>query len=225
MSKSNLDVWAIQKYPDELKSALSNVKKDSSKNILYTNCISQLSLGNVNIDSIVFDTFLYAEDSDTLIMLMKYCGVDANDIRKYLDSNNINYNEVCLSNDQNYTDYDSDMPELWFAREEYVLREALEETRNTYYSNSCIFYPNINGELSLNYSDDIKIYEIDGRKISGVITTTDKAILLINQNDDRNLKYDDVLKILQDMNFEFSVNKINVPDFLKRNDKKLIYKK
>ena len=62
--KSNLDVWAIQYYPEDVYTALNNIKEGI--NIIYSNCISELKIGNKKISNREFDTFLYNEESGIL---------------------------------------------------------------------------------------------------------------------------------------------------------------
>ena len=195
MVKSNLDVWAIQKYPEELSIALSNIKGDSKNNILFSNCSCDMRIGNKHVNR-NFDTMLYAEDSDTLVILMKDGKVTASDIRKNLDDRNILYHEVVFDReeDHEYRD-DESIKELWFAREPYVLEDAFIDSKNRCY-NECIYYPVVDGSLELQYLNNNKeLSMVDGRIFRGVVEFPDKMILLINQNDPRNITKKDIMKL------------------------------
>lgn len=67
--QSNLDIWAVQDDPEEVITALDNIKTDNDI-ILYTNALCKFQIGNENITSRQFDTFLYSEENDILVMLM-----------------------------------------------------------------------------------------------------------------------------------------------------------
>ena len=54
----NLDVWAIQKYPKELYTALENVKTDTGDLILFTNLECNFELNGKRVKR-NFDTSLY----------------------------------------------------------------------------------------------------------------------------------------------------------------------
>ena len=161
----NLDVWAIQKYPKELYTALENVKTDTGDLILFTNLECNFELNGKRVKR-NFDTSLYYDagnGNDALILLMKDGIATADQIREYLEKEQLKYHEVSFSKDLtkelaeefdiSYTEEQADenIPELWFAREEYVLRDALNdsiEQGNT----TCDYYPLLQGFLNLNYS-------------------------------------------------------------------------
>ena len=162
----NLDVWAIQKHPKALYTALENVKTDTGDLILFTNLECSFTLGGKKVQR-SFET----KES------LKYHEVSfAKDLKKeLLEEFDIPHKEE----KQNEA-----IPELWFAREEYVLRDALTESikmGNT----TCDYYPLLQGFLNLNYTDNNtdniqdSSHNIDGRRILGVIALEDKMILMI----------------------------------------------
>ena len=67
-----LDVWAIQKHPEELYTALENIKTDQGDLILFTNLNSNFQLNGQTVGR-QFDTELYyvGKDNDALILLQK----------------------------------------------------------------------------------------------------------------------------------------------------------
>lgn len=193
MLKSNLDVWAIQKYPEELDNALSNIKINSQDNILFSNCSCNMRIGSKHVTR-NFDTMLYAEDSDTLVILMKDGKATTEDIRKNLDNRNILYHEVIFDKEEDSEYYDDEsIKELCFAREAYVLEDAVVDSKNRGY-NKCIYYPAVDGNLDLQYLDNnSELSVVDGRFFKGVVEFPDKMVLLINQNDPRNVTSEVVL--------------------------------
>ena len=218
----NLDVWAIQKYPKELYTALENVKTDTGDLILFTNLECNFELNGKRVKR-NFDTSLYYDagnGNDALILLMKDGIATADQIREYLEKEQLKYHEVSFSKDLtkelaeefdiSYTEAQADenIPELWFAREEYVLRDALNdsiEQGNT----TCDYYPLLQGFLNLNYStNSIPFnYNVDGRKILGVIALEDKMILLINNgNDDRNISPFQAHRIMEELGVSVNIH-------------------
>lgn len=236
----NLDVWAIQKHPKELFTALENVKTDKGDLILFTNLECKFLLGGKKVER-SFDTSLYydAENgNDALILLMKDGIATADQIRKYLEEKGFQYHEVSFSKGLKenllkefaipYEEekQDENIPELWFAREEYVLRDALNESiekGNT----TCDYYPALEGVLSLNYSSNERLssFSVDGRKISGVIALEDKMILMINNgNDPRNLNPLQVQMVMDELNISTNIHSSNEFDISKPYQSKAMIK-
>lgn len=236
----NLDVWAIQKYPNELYTALENVKTDTGDLILFTNLECDFELNGQAVKR-SFDTSLYYDagnGNDALILLMKDGIATADQIREYLEKKQLRYHEVSFAKDltkelpEDFENVykeekdDENIPELWFAREEYVLRDALNdsiEQGNT----TCDYYPLLQGFLSLNYRANsdlsscdvdgrnlngsatsiLSSYSVDGRKILGVIALEDKMILLINNgNDTRNISPFQAHKIMEELGVSANVH-------------------
>lgn len=195
--KSNLDVYAIQYYKEETKTALSKVKKDSPGNILYLNCTCHFTIGGTIITSRIFDSCFYSEESDILILFAKG-KISQDEIEKYLNDMGVSYTTIRFNRKE--TDFrDGDvLKEIWFARDKDVLEEAMQDsiTKNNLH---CYYYPEEVSKLSIGYnsSDDTgKYFQIDGRVCKGTIILKDKIILLVNQNDKRNLKKDTVMSML-----------------------------
>lgn len=192
---TNLDIWAIQFYGNELYNALSNIKKEGP-NILFTNCMSQLKIGKNNIISRQFDTCLYSEENDLLILLMRDGEKTSQDIRDYLNERGIPFHEVIFSNLEDKYKNDPEVPELWFAREKYVLEDAIKDSKekNNY---SCVFYPNVNSKLSIRYHNERELsIPLDKRLFKGLIKFDDKLVLMINQGDVRNMNTQDIISTL-----------------------------
>ncbi len=223
----NLDVWAIQKHPKALYTALENVKTDTGDLILFTNLECSFTLGGKKVQR-SFETALYYDDQennqDALILLMKDGQATPEQIREYLEKESLKYHEVSFAKDlkkELLEEFDiphkeekqnEAIPELWFAREEYVLRDALTESikmGNT----TCDYYPLLQGFLNLNYTDNNtdsiqdSSHNIDGRRILGVIALEDKMILMINsENDYRNLSPFQVHKVMEELGISVNVH-------------------
>lgn len=215
----NLDVWAIQKFPNEIYTALKNIKTDKNDLILFTNLDCKFELQGQKVNR-SFDTALYyvGEDNDALILLMKNGVASPDWIREYLNKKKMMYNEVSFKSKLkeermkelgimvSEDETDQNIPELWFAREEYVLRDALTDSINQG-NTTCNYYPLLEGFLRLGYDDSYKLhtYALDGRRIKGVITLEDKMILMISGQDPRNLKPNQVYAIMEEMNITCNV--------------------
>ena len=224
INMSNLETWIIQNYPDELMNALSLIDKDSKNNILFTNCESSFLLGGIYINSIKFDTILFSEDSKVLILLMKNGIVDKNDIIKYLDTNQINYNEVVFNkkyNDNEIPLY-NEIPELWFCTSNIELENSLFHTEINFDSKYCVYYPNLSGSISLEYiSTDNQKINMTRLKNKSAIVTCDKVILI-----SKALSSDDIIKSIKKMGFRYYVCKDTKPNFVnKENMKNKIFQK
>ena len=131
---NNLDIWAIQYYPEELTTALNKI--GAGLNIIYSNLVSKLKVGNNIISGRNFDTILYNEESDILILLMTGGKVTKKDIINYLEENNKRYVEVTF-NPCNVIDLeDKDkLPEMWFARDLAVIEDAIKDSAKNNFIN------------------------------------------------------------------------------------------
>lgn len=184
---TNLDIWAIQYYPECLETALDNIK-DKSKVFLLRNCMCNFSIGANQIATRQFDTALYSEDSDLLVMLMKDGKVTDTDIIQYLKKKNIEYLEKDFGVDNaNYQDGDN-IPEVWFIREEYVLEDALQESRKRKI-NTARFYNQTKSILILSDKKGKELLRIEGK---GLIQLEDKIGIIVNHGFKRNMSEEDV---------------------------------
>lgn len=219
MKNSDLDVWAIQYKEEELEASLSNIK-NTEDIILYTNCLFHFELGGKIIQSKQFDTFLYSEENDILVMVLRDGVINAQDVRDYLDRKEIIYHEVSFT--PSIADYEdcSSIPELWIAREAYVLKDALEDTLKKGQEKRCDYYPALDGKMLFSYlTSSNESHPVEGRIFKGVIQTDDKIILLVQQEDERNLKYQEVTSLLHDFGFQIHVVLEGIPTVLIENRK------
>jgi len=187
MENSNLDVWAIQLYPEELETALKNIKEGSTDNLLYTNCSCNFEIGGEQVTTRQFDTMLFSPSSDTLVLLMRDGKATPEDIKKNLTERGIYYREIANKEPTDSYENDESIKELWFAREKYVLVDALNDSKEKGYHSS-IYHPNVASSLQLTYlTPQDEVEALDGRNFMGAIELPDKLVLLISQNDQRNI--------------------------------------
>ena len=227
----NLDVWAIQYYPEELYNALNNI--NDGLNIIYSNVKSDLYIGKEKVKSRQFDTILYNEESDILIMLARAGIANKEDVIKYLDSNGKRYVEIDF--DYRIFDYKEkyNVPEIWFSRERYVLEDAIQDSLNKGITKAK-FYPCIKSELKLGFlSRYHKYINLDSINFKGLLQLEDKIVLIVNEKNNvdkfgksRNMGALDVLDVID--NFGISCDVIYDRDpkiYIEETPKKLILRK
>ena len=204
MKNSNLDIWAIQNVKEEINDALENVTS-SSTNILFRNCLCTFKIEETDIN-VLFDTMFYAEDSDTLILLMRGGALSSAELIAELDKRNIFYNEVKFDDNDFTYEADYNAKQIWFAREKYVLDDALKDSKENGF-NKCVYYPNVTGNLSMEYlTSTFDTEKVDGRDFKGLLELEDKLILLVNQNDKRNLDMHGVFQVTESVGIMTNVN-------------------
>ncbi len=67
---SNLDVWAIQTDKSEMYDALDQIKTDGDV-IIYSDLVCEFTVGGEEVKSRQFDTIVYSEQNDLLVMFMR----------------------------------------------------------------------------------------------------------------------------------------------------------
>ena len=176
---TDLDVWAIQYYPEELYTALSKITGGIS--IIYSNCICDFTIDHEKIKSRQFDTVLYNEESDVLIMLMRGGKATKEQMIEYLENNNLRYGEVSLIEPKEEYEDKDDVPEIWFVRESAVLEDAFSDSVSKGIS-ECECFPLAKASIDFLHSTTMNgNKKIDGRACRGIIVVDDKIIMLINQ--------------------------------------------
>ena len=108
-----------------------------------------------------------------------------------------NNTTVTFQNKEDNYEPSRTLPNIWFVREKYVLEDAINDSKSKDIK-ECKYSPSIDSKISLGYRtlDGVE-YEIEGRIFKGMIVFEDKMILLVNQNDLRNLDEENVRKILK----------------------------
>lgn len=211
--KSNLDIWAVQEEKEEIFTALEQIKGGLS--IIYDKVACEMMIGSNNITNRLFDLFLYNEESDTLIMVMKGSKASKEDMIHYLEQHNLKYVEVTfleedVDNQISEKKEEVEVPELWFARDAYVLDDALDSSleRNV---NSAVIMPNVMGDLSLFYTNIFGHTEVvDGRLFKGLVSLPDKLVLLVNQGDEKeSISISTLERKIQDKGFIYSIDESN----------------
>lgn len=210
--KSNLDIWAVQEDETEIQTALEQIKGGLS--IIYDKVTCEMMIGSNNVQNRLFDLFLYNEESDTFIMVMKGSKASKEDMITYLEEHNLKYVEVTFLDDDidNISDEKEkvDVPELWFARDTYVVEDAIDSSIERGVSTATIM-PNVMGDLALFYTNNYGHTEVvDGRMFKGLVSLSDKIVMLVNQgNKSKNIKLEDLEKIMLDKGLIYSIDESN----------------
>lgn len=217
--KTNLDIWAIQYYPECLKTALDNIKY-GSKVFLFRNCVCKFSVGINEITTRQFDTVLYSDESDLLVMLMKDGNAKDSQIIEYLNKRNIPFEERNLGAKLNdYQDGDN-IPELWFIRETYVLQDAIKESKNRKIK-VAKFYKNTESVLTLTGLENKELIRIEGK---GIVQLEDKVCIIINHGFEKNMIEEEVKKCIEDFDLEYEEIQEKSPNLKIENFSKKIEK-
>lgn len=211
MDRSNLDVYAIQKYPEEL-SILKEVLQKEDDLILYTDLFCDFQIGNKNIETKQFNAALESKANDALILFQTTDEVSLADIEAYL-SNYFKYHKVSFLGEDISTKSDDIKPFIWLARNQSVLEEAIYDTLKQG-SNDCDFYPYVGGKCDLKYctNDYQTYYLVDGRTFRGVLKMGDKLVLLTRQNELENVTVDQVFRLMQKYNMDCHYYECGEPD-------------
>jgi hypothetical protein len=92
-------------------------------------------------------------------------------------------------------------------REKYVLMDALNDSLEKDNNTSFDYYPELPSNILLNYltNNTSTSYPIDGRIFKGALINNEKVILFISQNDIRNLKSEDVISILDELEIKYNI--------------------
>ena len=214
MNEKVLDIWAIQNNPNEIYSALKNITHDV---VIFKNLLCKFKIGNNKISSRIFNNVIYSEGSDTFIMLQQGSEATIEEVEKYLNAHEIDYNIVNFMH-VNQTQTSGDNKEFWFARESYVVEDAIKDSVEKG-NNSCKYCPSIKSSIIFKYPVLKKIYDSDVLnatqlndevllKISfrGLIEFEDKYILPTLSLHQKNLHFKDIMKLLNENNIDVNVD-------------------
>ena len=209
MTNNNYDIWAIQHYPQDITNAIDGLE-DSQDNILYSNCRSYLRVGETKI-YVQFDTALFCEDKERLILLQKNGELTPDMFRGLLDEKRIPYHEVTFLEGRPLSQ--DELKEIWFARDQFVLDEALKESKSKGID-VCEYYPDLGGRLELRYTDDdgnyVSFYK---QSMRGAVLLDDKIIILMSRGNKRNVNFQQVLCTIyeNDMAPELKIGERGLP--------------
>lgn len=215
MNNRLLDVWGIYRDPEHVLDALNIIKehKDEIKKPLnlYVNCTSSFIVDGEKIGRYM-DTLILSKEADIALCLSSAMYMDEDlgmisatpeDIVNFLEKNNIPY-QVIVSEAQKDDIDDDKIPEIWMAREEYVLVDSLNESKEKGCT-ECTIYPKTEACLSMGYNSKDGIYhEIWGLNFKGLIETDNSWTFLIDEEDNRNISLDEAEDIIKKFGLSYT---------------------
>lgn len=231
---------------DALKIILEHKGEITDENplTLFTNCVSKFTINGEEVDRYI-DTLICSREADIALCLTSARYTDKElgdisatpeDIAKFLDKYNIPYKIVTGKSPEKEIGWykqgedkitvidviekdDRNIPELWMAREEEVIRLALEESASKG-CRKCVFYPNIPSNLGMGYYlEDSSYKEVWGIDFKGLVETDNNWTLIIDEGYKDNLNEEDVIAAIKNLrdsdgnkiDFTYDVNKNGIP--------------
>ena len=181
MNKKILNIWAIQNRKEELYSALSKIKTDDV--VIFNNALINLKVNKHLITNIIFDTAIYSENSDILIIIKNNSPATFEDAIEYLNNKHFNYNLICFKERETHIN-NKPSKEVWFARSPENVASACNDTISKGLDKTYCFNKTTQAELQFGYFDKYnKIYGFDRTiYLKGIITLKDKKIFVVNNN-------------------------------------------
>lgn len=220
MNNSKLDVWGIYRDPEHVLDALKIIAEhrneitEQEPLTLFTNCTSSFIIDGKKVGRYM-DTLICSREADTALCLSsaRYTDEDLGeisatpeDIARFLDKYNIPYQIVTGEPQKDDID-DPSIPEIWMAREKYVLEDSIEESKQKGCID-CVIYPETRAKLSMGYYlKDGSYHEIWGVRFRGLIETNNSWTFLIDEQDERNLSVEEAKKIVIERGLEYTEKK------------------
>lgn len=216
MNNSQLDVWGIYRDPEHVLDALKIIAEhrneitEEEPLTLFTNCTSSFIIDGKKVGRYM-DTLICSREADTALCLSsaRYTDEDLGeisatpeDIARFLDKYNIPYQIVTGEPQKDDID-DPNIPEIWMAREKYVLEDSIKESIQKGCT-ECVVYPETRAKLSMGYYlKDGSYHEIWGVRFRGLIETDNSWTFLIDESDSRNLSIEQAKEIINERGLEY----------------------
>ncbi len=189
-----LDIWAIQLAPNELYTALKNIKSDVT---IFENLICEFNF-NGKILNRQFDNLIYSEDDDTLILLMRSGLANIEQAKDFFDDNNIPYNTIKFSKSISKFEDDKDLKEFWFARDLYVVEDAIKDSISKG-NNICKVDFNVPAYITLKYlTNNNKLYNLLKINLKGAMEFEDKIVAITHTKHQNNITPLEVYNVLNE---------------------------
>ena len=207
MQNKNKKIFAIQDNEETLIHALNKIR-NTKDNILITNCISRLRIGESKLH-VIFDTILYNDEKNILIMIKDSSTVTPDVFREMLDVNNVGYNEIKFR-DYLHFDKPETSKDLFFATDISNFKFCIDESKRKGID-SCTYYPAMTGHFTIKYFyDKEKQEQLDDYYIKGILELDDKIILIVKENEESNLYFKKILYELENkgMNVDIDYSKM-----------------
>ena len=203
MQNKNKKIFAIQDNEETLIHALNKIR-NTKDNILITNCISRLRIGESKLH-VIFDTILYNDEKNILIMIKDSSTVTPDVFREMLDVNNVGYNEIKFR-DYLHFDKPETSKDLFFATDISNFKFCIDESKRKGID-SCTYYPAMTGHFTIKYFyDKEKQEQLDDYYVKGILELDDKIILIVKEGEESNLYFKKILYELEKMGMNVEID-------------------
>lgn len=155
--------------------------QDKGLNLLFSNCILSIRIGLEMAIVTQFDTCLYNEDENVLLLIEKG-NFNIEDVKESLNKENISFYHASYCRDNSYDEDHCVVKPTYFVEDISSLEQMLNMNQK---GSSCIYYPEIDkGSIYIKYSDDDEVFlPLEDGQCRGLISYMDKFIFLLDSNE------------------------------------------
>lgn len=214
-NSSQLDIWFINKEPEAIETPLKQIVNNKNKikkdlNV-FVNCMSRFIVDGKEVERYA-GTVVTSTEADIALCVTNNSnvtneeGVEVNATQRIVDTlseEGIPYRLVFgLKFDDRKEN--PNIPETWMIREEYVLKDALEDSKSRG-DTKCTIYPDSQGVFEIGYYEkDGSFHKVWGVHFKGIIETNSNWALLIQENDKRNMTIEEAIKLVEESGMSYS---------------------
>lgn len=215
---SNYNIYTVQfnKEKNNLDRILNNFKTSQS-NILYTNCIGKIKIGDEHFLNKQFDACLYSPENDMIILIERSSKKTHVEIREYLSKKDIYFDEVRFIDLEACYEQQNTIPNITVAKEKQILNHLVKDSKDKGYD-TCTFYPHINSKLLINYPNNESI-TLDQTNLKGLIIFPDKYIFMTNEFSPKNISMNTAAGVLLSENINVNIRQEKFPQELLKDEK------
>jgi len=194
--ENNLEILAIQHNKNDLNEALNRISAPGSSLVLFTNLFCKLKMGNEMLRGSLFDTALYSENDNLLILLMNHGPIKVDELRECLDEKKLPYHEVSFTRNLNERKKKQNLPHLYFAHDCSSLEKVFKKSGEKNEFRVAEYYPFLSSSLDLGYVFSIDSIDnnylpleardycsIEKQVFRGLIRLNGKVILLMHNQE------------------------------------------
>lgn len=189
---TNIDILAVDFNNNAFDEALHNLPKDGL-NVLFTNCISELNIGENHYILNKYDSCIYNENKNILILIKREENNSYNDIKDYLGKKDVPFHEVRFTIFDDYSEGDYDVPKLWFANSNASLIRAIENIKQQENDN-CVYYPFVESKLTISFQGGKQNIPFEEFTFEGLVQFENQCIFTTSNQ--KTLKKYDVISEL-----------------------------
>lgn len=221
MTTDRLYVSAVKMNSNQFYKELEKLK-DEGLNLLFTNCILSLKITLDSTLATQFDTCLYNEDSNFLLLIDRG-NIETNDLKQILKKKDIPFHEAFYHREKPFNNDGSQLKPVYFVKDMSALEEMVKTSKK---NSTCIYYPKLGSSVIVKYHDDDEIaFPLDNESCSGLINCPDKFIFLLNSSRNKEQFFADVQDIFERSKMSLVVENESYPVGLKRKERGKLYEK